>query len=127
MTGPIDVIRCELTKYRGLAAFLALKYINMGFPMYVTLTNIPRDNLSPVKGLRVGYSNSGVAIASHFVRIEIGKFDRITIEIEISRDRNADSIGDSDRSKVSRHHGFCCLCEGDNPPINTPPRPKFGF
>jgi hypothetical protein len=51
LTGAIDVIRCEITKYRGLAAFLALKYINMGFPMYVTLTNIPIENLSPVKGL----------------------------------------------------------------------------
>ena len=51
MTGAIDVIRCEITKYRGLAAFLALKYINMGFPMYVTLRNIPIENLSTVKGL----------------------------------------------------------------------------
>ena len=51
MTGAIDVIRCEISKYRGLAAFLALKYINMRFPMYVTLTNFPIDNLSIVKGL----------------------------------------------------------------------------
>ena len=53
MTGAIDVIRSEISKYRGLAAFIAFKYINMGFPMYVTLTNIPTDNQSPVKGLRV--------------------------------------------------------------------------
>ena len=51
MTGAIDVIRCEISKYRGLAAFLALKYMNMGFPMYATLTNISIDNLSTVKGL----------------------------------------------------------------------------
>ena len=51
MTGAIDVIRCEISRNRGLATVLALKYINMGFPMYVTLTNIPIDNLSPVKGL----------------------------------------------------------------------------
>ena len=51
LTGAIDVIRCEISKYRGLAAFLALKYINMGFPMYVMLTNIPIDSLSTVKGL----------------------------------------------------------------------------
>ena len=52
MTGANDVIRGEKTKYCELAAFLAFKYINMGFPMYVTLTNIPIENLSPVKGLR---------------------------------------------------------------------------
>ena len=51
MIGAIDIIRCEISKYRGLAPFLAFKYINMGFPMYVTLTNIPIDNLSTVKGL----------------------------------------------------------------------------
>ena len=50
MTGAIDAIRCEISNYRELAAFLALIYINMGFPMYVTLTNIPTANLSPVKG-----------------------------------------------------------------------------
>ena len=38
-------------KSRELAAFLALKYTNMGFPMYVTLKKIPMYNLSPVKGL----------------------------------------------------------------------------
>ena len=53
MTRAIDVIRCEISKYRELAAFLASEYINMGFPMYVTPTNIPIKNLSPVKGLRV--------------------------------------------------------------------------
>ena len=52
MTGAINIIRCEIPKYRELAAFLAFKYLNMGFPMYVTLTNIPIENLSPVKGLR---------------------------------------------------------------------------
>ena len=50
MTGAIDIFRCEIQKYRELAAFLALKYINMGFPMYVTLTNIPIENLSPLIG-----------------------------------------------------------------------------
>ena len=53
MTGVIDVIRYEISKYRGLAAFLGLNYINMGFPMYVTLTHIPIDKLSTVKGLRL--------------------------------------------------------------------------
>ena len=53
MTGEIDVIRLEISKYRELATFLALKHINMGFPMYVTLTNIPTKNLSPVKGLKL--------------------------------------------------------------------------
>ena len=53
MTGAIDVIRSEMSKNRGLAAFLVLKYINMGFPMYVTLTNIPIDNLSTIKGLKI--------------------------------------------------------------------------
>jgi len=51
LTGAIDIIRCEISKSRGLAAFLAFKYINMGFPMYVALTNIPIENMLPVKGL----------------------------------------------------------------------------
>ena len=49
LTCAIDVIWCEISKYHELAAFLALNGMNMGFPMYVTLTNIPTDNLSPVK------------------------------------------------------------------------------
>ena len=52
LTGASDVIKCGISKYRGLVAFLALKYINMGFPMYVTLKKIPMYNLSPVKGLK---------------------------------------------------------------------------
>ena len=51
MTGAINLIRFEIWKFRELAAFLALKYINMGYPMYVTLKNIPTYNLSPVIGL----------------------------------------------------------------------------
>ena len=39
--------RVTAIEYRELAAFLAFKYINTGFPMYVTLTNIPIENLSP--------------------------------------------------------------------------------
>ena len=54
MSGAIDVIRCEISKAREPAAFLALKYINTGFPMYVTLKHIPTYNRSPVKGLMGG-------------------------------------------------------------------------
>ena len=51
LTGTIDVIPCEIWNSREPAAFLALKYINMGSPMYVTLKNIRMCNLSPVRGL----------------------------------------------------------------------------
>ena len=52
MTGAIDIIRCEISKCRGLAAVFTFEYINMGLSMYVTLTNIPIDILSAGKGLR---------------------------------------------------------------------------
>ena len=51
LTGVIDVIQCEIWESRELAAFLTLEYINMGFPMFVTLNKIPMYNLLPVKGL----------------------------------------------------------------------------
>jgi len=53
LTGAVEVIRCDIWKSRELAASLALKYMNLGFPMYATLTQIPIYNLSPVKGFRV--------------------------------------------------------------------------
>ena len=53
MTGAIDAVRCDISKFRELAAFLAFKYVNMGFPMYVTLKKIPMYSLSPVKGITV--------------------------------------------------------------------------
>ena len=65
MTGAINVIRCEIWKSRELAAFLALEYMNMGIPMYVTLEIIPSYNLSPDKGLSERHE------FDYFVRVSV--------------------------------------------------------